>query len=166
MCVACESRERALTSPARPPQQPQGRPCRSRARTGAPDGISGGASWASAARQTRLYVTCRSPRSGRAALDVTCEHIAGAGEGKRWVKTVLTPRMHNQQARGGQIGAGDAMDAVERGGQIAWTRAHEAAPSTSLCGRQPEERLFVRRRWTTCDGRTAPQVSRGARACI
>ena len=165
MYVACESRVRALTSPARPPQQPQGRPCCSRARTAAPDGASGSASWASAARQTRLYVTCRSPRSGRAALDVTCEHIADAGEGKRWVKTVFTPRMHNQQARDGQIGARDVMDAVRSGRQIAWTRGHEASPSTSLCGRQPEERLFARRRWTTCDGRPMPQVSRGARAC-
>ena len=166
MYVACESRERALTSPARPPQQPQGRPCCSRARTAAPDGASGGASWASAARQTRLYVTCRSPRSGRAALDVTCEHIAGAGEGKRWVKTVFTPRMHTQQARGRQIGAGDAMDAVRSGRQIAWMRAREAEPSKSLCGRQPKRRLFARRRWTTCDGRTTPQVSRGASACM
>ena len=157
---------RAQTSPARPPQQPQGRPCRSRARTGAPDGVSGGASWASAARQTRLYVTRPPPRSSRTALDVTCEHIADAGEGKRWVKTVFTLRLHEQQARGGQIGACDAMDAVRSGRQIAWTRAHEAAPSTSLCGRQPEERLFVRRRWTTCDGRTMPQVSRGASACM
>ena len=163
--VASGSRDRAGTSPARPPPQPQGSPCRSRARTGAPDGISGGASWASAARQTRLYVTCRSPRSGRAALDVTCEHIAGAGEGKRWVKTVFTPRMHTQQTPGGQIGAGDAMDAVRSVRQIAWTQGHEASPSTSHCSRQPEERLFARRRWTACDCRTMPQVSRGARAC-
>ena len=143
MYVASESRARAGTSPARSPLQPQGGPCRSRARTGAPDSMSGGAFWASAARQPRLYVTSPSPRSGRIASDVSCEHIAGAGEGKRWVKTVFTPRMHTQQTPGGQIGAGDAMDAVRSVRQIAWThQGHEASPSTSHCSRQPEERLL------------------------
>ena len=164
MYAACGSRDWAGTSHTSPPQQPQGRPCCSRARTGAPDGISGGAFWSTAARQPRLHVTSPPPRSSRTASDVSCEHIADAGEGKRWAKTVLATRMHTQQARGGQIGAGDAMNAVRSGRQIAWTRAHEAAPSTSLCGRQPEECLFVRRRWTTCDGRTTTQVSRGASA--
>ena len=94
------------------------------------------------ARQTRLGVTFPRPRSGRKASDVSCEHIADAGEVKRWVNSTFTPRMHNQQARGGQIGAGDAMGAVRRGGRTAWTQGREASPSTSLCGRQPEERLF------------------------
>ena len=100
--VASGSRARAGTSPARPPLQPQGGPCRSRARTGAPDGISGGASWASAARQTRLYVTRRTPRSSRTALDVTCEHIADAGEGKRWVKTSFHRRIGEKHTKDGQ----------------------------------------------------------------
>ena len=100
--VASGSRARAGTSPARPPPQPQGGPCRSRARTGAPDGISGGASWASAARQTRLYVTRRAPRSSRTALDVTCEHIADAGEGKRWVKTHIHRRIGEKHTNAGQ----------------------------------------------------------------
>ena len=165
MYVASESRARAGTSPARPPLQPQGGPCRSRARTGAPDGMSGGASWASAARQTRLYATRPHPRSSHAPLDPACDHTADAGEGKRWGKTVLTPRMHEQQTPGGQIGAGDAVNVMVIWGEIASQQGSEASPSTSLCGRQPEERLFVRRRWTTCDGRTMPQVSRGARAC-
>ena len=166
MYAACGSRDWAGTSPTSPPQQPQGRPCCSRARTGAPDGISGGAFWSTAARQPRLHVTRPPPRSSRTASDVSCEHIADAGEGKRRVKTVFTPRMHTQQARGGQIGAGDVMDAVRSGRQIAWMRAREAEPSKSLCGRQPKRRLFARRRWTTCDGRTTPQVSRGASACM
>ena len=117
--AACGSRDWAGSSPTSPPRQPHGSPSRSRARTGAPDGISGGAFWTSAARQTRLYVTFPSPRSGRIASDVSCEHIADAGEGKRGVNSEFTLRMHNQQARGGQIGAGDAMDAVEMGRRTA-----------------------------------------------
>merc|ERR1719478_1089877 len=53
--AACGSRDWAGTSPTSPPRQPHG--SRNRARTGAPDGISGGAFWTSAARQTRLYFT-------------------------------------------------------------------------------------------------------------
>ena len=166
MCVACESRARALTSPARPPQQPQGRPCRSRARTGAPDGISGGASWASAARQTRLYVTRRTPRSSRTALDVTCEHIADAGEGKRGPKLIFTVVLVKSTRKTGRVWAGNAMNAVRSVRQIAWQQGREAAPSTSCCSRQPKERLFARRRCTACDCRAMPQVRRGARACM
>ena len=162
--VASGSRARAGTSPARPPPQPQGGPCRSRARTGASDGISGGASWASAARQTRLYVTWRTPRSSRTALDVTCEHIADAGEGKRWSKLVLTVVLVKSTRKPGRVGACDALNAVASGRQIAWKQGREAAPSTSRCSRQPEERLFARRRRTACDCRTMPQVSRRARA--
>ena len=110
---------RALTSPARPPQQPKGGPRRSRARTGAPDGVSGGASWASAARQTRLGVTRLAPRSSRTPLDPACEHIADAGEGKRIAKTVFAPRLPDWQTKGGRIGAGEAMDAVRMGRRTA-----------------------------------------------
>ena len=142
MYAACGSRDWADTSPTSPPRQPHGSPSRSWARTGAPDGISGGAFWGTAARQPRLHVTSPPPRSSRTASDVSCEHIADAGEGKRWVKTVFTLRLHEQQARGGQIGACDAMDAVRRGGQIAWKQWREASPSTSHCSRQAKERLF------------------------
>ena len=102
LCVACESRLRALTSHARPPQQPQGHPCRSQARTGAPHGVSGGASQGPAARQTRLHDTQRSPRSGRAALDVICEHNADAGEGKQGVEINFYARMHKKHAKDGR----------------------------------------------------------------
>ena len=145
---------------------PHGSPSRSRARTGAPHGVSGGASQGPAARQTRLDVTRPHPRSGRTVLDVTCAHNADAGEGKQGVETSFYARMHEQQTPGGQIGAGDAVNVMVIWGEIASQQGSEASPSTSLCGRQPEERLFVRRRWTTCDGRTMPQVSRGARACV
>ena len=165
MCVACGSRDWADTSPTSPPRQPHSSPSPSRARTGAPGGISGGASQGPAARQTRLDVTRPHPRSGRTVLDVTCAHNADAGEGKQGVETSFYARMHEQQTPGGQIGAGDAVNVMVIWGEIASQQGSEASPSTSLCGRQPEERLFVRRRWTTCDGRTMPQVSRGARAC-
>ena len=165
MCVACGSRDWADTSPTSPPRQPHSSPSPSRARTGAPGGISGGASQGPAARQTRLDVTRPHPRSGRTVLDVTCAHNADAGEGKQGVEINFYARMHEQQTPGGQIGAGDAVNVIVIWGEIASQQGSEASPSTSLCGRQPEERLFVRRRWTTCDGRTMPQVSRGARAC-
>ena len=166
MCVACESRVRSLTSHARPPQQPQGHPCRSRARTGAPHGVSGGASQGPAARQTRLDVTRPHPRSGRAVLDVTCAHNADAGEGKQGVEINFYARECTKSTqKTGMFMVGDAMNAAGNRGRIARKQGREASPSTSVCGRQPKERLFARRRWTTCDGRTMPQVSRGARAC-
>ena len=103
MCVACESRFRALTSHARPPQQPQGCACRSRAHTGAPHGVSGGASQGPAARQTRFDVTRPHPRSGRAVLDVTCAHNADAGEGKQGVEINFYARMHKKHAKDGHV---------------------------------------------------------------
>ena len=74
----------------------------SRARTGAPDGTFGGASQDPAARKIRFDVTQRSPRSGRAALDVTCEHNADAGEGKQGVEIQFYARMHKNHAKDGR----------------------------------------------------------------
>ena len=102
MYIAHTSRARANTSPARPPQQLRGCACRSRARTGAPDGTFGGASQGPAARQIRLHHTQRSPRSGRAALDVICEHNADAGEGKQGVEIQFYARMHKNHAKDGR----------------------------------------------------------------
>ena len=100
--TACGSRDWAGTSPTSPPRQPQSCPCSSRARTGAPHGVSGGASQGPAARQTRLHNTQRSPGSGRTALDVICEHNADAGEGKQGVEINFYARMHKKHAKDGR----------------------------------------------------------------
>ena len=68
---------------------------------------------------------------------------------------------------GGQIGAGDAMDAVRRGGQIAWMQGRAASPSTSHCVQQPEEPLSCALVLEQPAGvQATPQMSRGAGASV
>ena len=80
MYVACTPQGRAEISPTHTPQQPQGCPCRSRAHTGAPDGISGGASWRTVARQTRIGASLSTTRMSPIASEVNCAHDGDASE--------------------------------------------------------------------------------------